>query len=179
MEEQLNLNYRLIPALEETGARKELEGVLALRHFFRGHQLFTLEGGISYKIELSNIGEGVLLRGRAHGIGTTECARCLEEARFDVEGDVEGFFIINPTEQEIEQSDDEFTAVPKDGVVDLMSPVVAALIYEMPLVLLCKQDCAGLCQHCGANLNLEPCDCAQKPDPDHPFAILKDLINPN
>ena len=179
MEEQPNLNYRLIPELEETGSKKELEGVLPLAHFYRGHQLFELDGGISYQIELSNIGEGVLLRGRARGIGSTECARCLEEASFDVEGDVEGFFILNPSEQEKEQSDDEFTAVPKDGIIDLKPPVVAALIYEMPLVLLCKQDCAGLCQNCGADLNVETCNCTWAPDSDHPFAKLKDLISQN
>ena len=179
MEEQPKLTYRLIPELEETGSRKELEGILPLEHFYRGYQRFELDGGVSYRLELTNTGEGVLLRGRARGIGKTECARCLEEAAFDVEGDAEGFFILNPSEKEIEQSDDEFTAVPKDGIVDLMPPVIAALIYEMPLIVLCKQDCAGLCQHCGVDLNVEPCECKREPSPDHPFAILKNLISQN
>ena len=179
MEEQLNFNFKLTPALEETGSVRELNGVLPLEHFYKGYQLFKLEEGVSYDIELSNTGGGVLLRGLAHAIGTTECARCLEEAAFDVESAVEGFFILDPTEQEIEQSDDEMTAVPPDGVVDLMPPILAAIIYELPLVILCNQECAGLCQNCGANLNFENCECALKPDPGHPFAILKDLLSQN
>ena len=30
----------------------------------------------------------------------------------------------------------------------------------VPALVLCREDCAGLCPTCGANHNLETCDCA-------------------
>jgi len=179
MEEQLKLDYKLIPELEETGSRRELEGVLPLGHFFKGYQLYKLKGGISYKIELSNTGEGVLLTGRAHGSGSTECARCLDDALFDVEGDVEGFFVLKPSNKDVVWSDDEFTAVPPDGIVDLKPPILAAIIYELPQVILCKEECAGMCQHCGINFNTDTCNCIEEPELENPFAILRGLMHQN
>ena len=179
MEEQPSLSYRLLPDLAETGSYREAEGVLALDFLYRGLQRFDLVGGVSYKVDFTNSGGAVILRGLAHATGSSECARCLEEATFDVEGAVEGYFILNPTEQEIENSDDEFTAVGRDGIIDLKAPVVAAIIFELPQILLCKMDCAGLCQKCGANLNLETCVCGRAPDEDHPFSALKVLIDNN
>ena len=177
MDERLSLTYRLLPDLAETGSHQEAEGVLLLDHLYRGPQRFDLKDGITYTVGFTNSGGGVVLRGLAHAAGSSECARCLEDAAFDVEGAVEGYFILNPTEKEIENSDDEFTAVGRDGIIDLKAPVIAAIIFELPQILLCKDDCAGLCQKCGENLNLMTCGCGQGPDPDHPFAALKVLID--
>lgn len=33
------------------------------------------------------------------------------------------------------------------------------LILEHPIRILCREDCRGLCSHCGANLNLGECGC--------------------
>ena len=172
MAEIQSLSCRLLPELEDTGSQKEMEGILPMEHLHRGYQLFKLDGGISYAVGLTNTGGGVLLHGQAHASGSTECARCLEAAAFDVQGAVEGYYILNPSEEELEQSDDEFTAVSKDGIVDLAIPIVAAIIYELPQVVLCSDDCAGLCQVCGTNKNVEPCECDKKPNPDSPFAAL-------
>lgn len=173
------LPFRLRPKLEETGSYEELEGLLPLDRLYRGSQLFELDGGITYKLNLTNTGGGVLLRGKAQAAGTSECARCLEEASFEVEGDVEGYYILDPSEEDLQQADDEITAVAPDGVIDLWAPITAAIIFELPQVLLCKEDCAGLCPVCGTNLNVGSCDCAKKPNPDHPFAALQGFIVEN
>ena len=60
------------------------------------------------------------------------------------------------------------------------SLVVAAIVFELPLVPLCDEDCKGLCPTCGANLNEGPCGCEkeQSDGPDefelakNPFAAL-------
>jgi uncharacterized protein len=143
----------------------------------KGFQVFEFDGQVSYEISLTNTGEGVLLAGTARAKGSSECARCLEDAPFAVEGEVQGYFILNPDRKDRESSDDEFTAVGADGVVDLAAPILAAIVYELPQVLLCKEDCAGLCPNCGANLNEQSCDCADMPSPDSPFAVLKDLVS--
>jgi uncharacterized protein len=125
---------------------------------------------------LTNTGGDIWLTGVARAKGSSECARCLEEALFEVEGEVQGYFILNPDRQDKELSDDEFTAVDSDGVVDLAVPILAAIVYELPQVLLCKSDCAGLCPVCGGNLNEQQCSCVEKLSSDSPFAVLSDLI---
>jgi uncharacterized protein len=155
-----------------------LAGVLPFDRLTRGSEVFRLATGISYELLLANTGDGVLLTGSARAAGLTECARCLEDAAFQVEGEIEGYFILNPSQRDKEMSDDEFTAVGPDGVVDLAVPILAAIIHELPRVLLCREDCAGLCPSCGANLNDQTCGCADTPSPDNPFAALSNLITP-
>jgi uncharacterized protein len=40
-----------------------------------------------------------------------------------------------------------------------------AVLLDLPLAPLCREDCAGLCPTCGVNRNTETCDCAPPPDP--------------
>jgi uncharacterized protein len=177
MEEGLELLHKLLPKLAESGASAELSGVLPCDHLTKGFQVFEFDGQVPYELSLTNTGEGVLLTGTARAKGLSECARCLEDALFEVEGEVQGYFILNPDKQDKELSDDEYTAVGPDGIVDLAPPILAAIVYELPQVLLCRENCAGLCPSCGANRNEEPCDCAKQPSPDSPFAVLKDLVS--
>jgi uncharacterized protein len=170
------LPYNLLAELDEPYASREFAGHLPCAQLTRGAQVFRLADGITYELTLANTGEGILLTGTVFAAGATECARCLEDALFEVRGEVEGYFILNPSQHDEELSDDEFTAVGPDGIVDLGVPIVAAVIYELPQVLLCREDCAGLCPVCGANRNEQDCTCADEPRPDHPFAVLKDLI---
>jgi uncharacterized protein len=170
------LFYKLLPELAESGACEELSGALPCERLNRGSQGFELDGQIHYKVVLTNTGDGVLLTGAARAKGSSECARCLEEALFEVEGEVQGYFILNPDKQDRELSDDEFTAVDSGGIVDLAVPILAAIIYELPQVLLCREDCVGLCPVCGVNRNEQQCDCAERLSPDNPFAVLKELV---
>ena len=65
----------------------------------------------------------------------------------------------------------------EDGKFDAAGPIEAALVYATPFVILCKEDCKGLCPTCGADLNEGPCACDSSDDidPDNPFAVLKNL----
>ncbi|MEW6720280.1 MAG: DUF177 domain-containing protein [Thermodesulfobacteriota bacterium] len=45
---------------------------------------------------------------------------------------------------------------------------------EIPLKVVCSEDCKGVCPTCGANRNREECSCATRPDPG-PFDVLKNL----
>ena len=44
-------------------------------------------------------------------------------------------------------------------VMDLTGTLREWLVTDMPMKPLCRSDCLGLCQACGTNLNLGPCDC--------------------
>jgi uncharacterized protein len=49
------------------------------------------------------------------------------------------------------------------------------MLLILPMKVICRSDCRGLCPHCGANLNSEDCRCeARSADPRlAPLARLK------
>ena len=48
------------------------------------------------------------------------------------------------------------------------------VLLALPLKAICRDDCKGLCPHCGKNLNVEQCACAE-PVEDPRWLALKDL----
>jgi uncharacterized protein len=48
------------------------------------------------------------------------------------------------------------------------------VLLALPIKAICRDDCKGLCPHCGRNLNTEQCSCAE-PLEDPRWAALKDI----
>ena len=44
-------------------------------------------------------------------------------------------------------------------VIDLQQTAYDALVLEIPIKILCREDCRGLCPSCGKNLNDGDCGC--------------------
>ena len=99
----------------------------------------------------------------------------------DFSGDIEGYFLIDADYQqefdddEDDLGEDEFDVLPDDHVIDILPLIKAALIVDAPDQPLCKDDCAGLCPQCGANLNEGDCGCDDPIDPTNPVAVLAGL----
>ena len=53
----------------------------------------------------------------------------------------------------------------KDGLVDLDEVCKTIFALSMDSKSLCRDDCAGLCSRCGANLNDGACVCEKEIDP--------------
>jgi uncharacterized protein len=63
--------------------------------------------------------------------------------------------------------------------IDVKPEVIEYSLLAVPMKKLCKNDCKGLCYHCGKNLNVDNCDC-QDDSIDirwQPLADLKDKLN--
>jgi uncharacterized protein len=63
----------------------------------------------------------------------------------------------DPVDEEYEKEADMYPIT--DGRIDLLPALRENIILATPLHPLCQQDCAGLCQVCGANLNEGICGC--------------------
>jgi uncharacterized protein len=48
---------------------------------------------------------------------------------------------------------------PGSTIIDITEDVRQTVLVAVPLKLLCREDCLGLCPHCGKDLNEGPCDC--------------------
>ena len=144
--------------LANAGDTWQYAGHLDEAGYALGDHEFSLPEGADYDLVLTNTGEGVLATGilRAHVVGT--CDRCLEEACFDVDAEVDGYYLFEEPEQLAEDEDEaDFELVSPDRTIDLSGALLSALVMETPFVVLCREDCAGLCPVCGANLNEVDC----------------------
>ena len=168
--------------LKNPGDTLPFAGHLDETGYSLGDHDFELPEGIDYDLVLTNAGEGILATGmlRAHVVGT--CDRCLDPAEFDVDGEVDEYYLFEqPAEGELGDDEDEmdFSLVSADGSIDLEEALNSALLMETPFVVLCKPDCKGLCPVCGANLNHEDCGHAAQIEEERlassPFAKLRDL----
>ena len=166
----------IYPELDGLGSIRVLEGTWEEASYTVGGQEFSVPAGITYNIKLTNTGEAVLLEGTASAEATTQCARCLEPATVEVEGEVQGYYLFEHVDEVEGMEADEYDFVSEQGTVDVSGPILGALVHETPFVVLCTDDCKGLCPTCGANLNEGPCSCDDDDiDPDNPFAALKDF----
>ena len=71
------------------------------------------------------------------------CARCLE-----------AFEKISDRELDFDYPID-----PSMKVIDLGEDIRQEMIMDLPVRILCREDCKGICADCGANLNIEKCKC--------------------
>lgn len=83
------------------------------------------------------------------------CSRCLDTFIYPIDIDIEERYT---NDSDFQDEDGEVTFV-KDDVLDITEIVESSIISTLPIKRLCKEDCKGLCQSCGANLNKETCSC--------------------
>ena len=59
--------------------------------------------------------------------------------------------------------------------VDIDDLLESAFILGMDTIILCREDCKGLCPRCGADLNEGDCGCGKESDPR--LAVLEQLLD--
>lgn len=136
-------------------------------------------GPIEGHARMRRVNQGLFVDGWVDLNLDLECARCLDhfeqpmhvtfEERFYPTVDVVTGTPLPPVDE-----DDVF---PIDGhhQIDLTEAIRQAVLLGVPMVPLCKEDCAGLCTQCGHHLNLGPCGC-KEPEVDTRMNVLKQFL---
>ncbi len=123
--------------------------------FSKGKDYFKLEGVLSFDL-------------------TIACSRCLAPVVESFEVDVLEFFKNENVHLEDVESDDNF--IYFDTLeVDLTESLLINIQLHIPSTVLCDDDCEGLCQYCGINLNHTKCSCEKPIDPR--FESLRSLLD--
>jgi uncharacterized protein len=119
-------------------------------------------GPIRGAFDVERTGESVTVRGVVKARARLECARCLAwfdrgvRAPFDVFAERAGSGR-RAEEQALER--DEYMKFHDGRQLDLRDEAREALLLEIPMAPLCREDCRGLCPRCGADWNAGPCGC--------------------
>jgi uncharacterized protein len=119
-----------------------------------------LVGPIRSEVNVYKLGESLSATGHSHFRLRQACVRCLEP--FEEDLSAEYTFVLQKGRPNSFSGDEDETLIWLDDEgdqVDLGAEAKDYLLLEIPVKPLCREDCAGLCAVCGANLNQESCSC--------------------
>jgi len=134
-------------------------------------------------VHLLRTHRSILVRASLQVQAAVTCARCLQEfVRSSALSVEEEFFPTVNLQTGRGRVSSEF---PEEGsyiddshALDLASVISECVMADMPIKPLCQQDCAGLCEMCGSNLNLGTCEC-NSPQADPRWQALTGLVRDN
>jgi uncharacterized protein len=152
-----------------SGEGRRIELDVPVDGFDFGGQRYAVPcGQVAATLDVSHTTNGYSLRLRFDTALEGVCMRCLEDAGHEVAVDA----------REIDQP---------GGGEDLNSPYVDqqqldihgwardALALALPVQIVCRPECLGLCAVCGENLNTAGPDHAHEREPDPRWAALREL----
>lgn len=91
------------------------------------------------------------------------CDRCLVDFTRDFELGLTQILVTEQPQFESSLDWDAEHFVAENYRLDVDELVRSYLLLELPMKMLCKEDCRGLCPVCGANLNEGSCKCGAAP----------------
>ncbi len=153
-----------------SGEGRRLDLRVAIEPLELGGERYTVEPRpIDVRLDISRTtGNGYALRVRFQARICGPCMRCLSTASPEIE--VQARDVSQPGAGE--ELESPYVA---EGVLDLGAWARDALVLALPAQLLCRPDCAGLCQFCGADLNESGPDHHHESEPDPRWARLSEV----
>lgn len=146
------------------------------REEFSFNERFEFPRG-NYMMDITAVVDGIVYRrdtdyiveGKVKTVLNLNCDLCL--SAFETKLD----FDFNEVYSETPDDDQEIWEL-SDKTIDLKPAVIANIMLNLPMQVLCSDDCKGLCPKCGHNLNDGDCGC-DRGYVNPQFEKLKNLFN--
>jgi uncharacterized protein len=141
-----------------------------------------VEGPIRADFDIQRLGKEIRVEGAVRATVRLQCSRCLASFSFPVAGDVEATFAPRSAEAEGEHqhelTQDELEVQPLvQGGADLRGLIAEQIHLNLPLKPLCREDCPGICPHCGRTIAEGECGCSRR-EADSRWEALRKLTVP-
>jgi len=109
------------------------------------------------------VGDQIRISGALHTRLEMVCARCLDTVLEELNRDFDLYYrpmatIAREEEVRLKVDDTEIAFFQGDGLF-LADVLAEQVLLALPMKVICRSDCRGLCPHCGANLNTDECRC--------------------
>lgn len=129
---------------------------------------------------LSVAGGHLVVQARVVTLAEYECSRCLETFSEELAGELAVLYEKKAESRTaektpVDESDDVDNLSLDAKEIDLTKRVEEALYVAVPMRPLCREDCLGLCPHCGIDLNKQRCACKSEAT-DPRWQVLKKII---
>ncbi len=125
-------------------------------------------GAIECRGKVRPMAESYLLRATLSCQQKLCCTRCLKPVTLPFSTDLDLILEIGrespDQERQLEPGDLDLLLL-EDAVLDTRPILIEQVHLSIPMKPLCKEDCAGLCAGCGADLNSGACGCESVADP--------------
>ncbi|HOB15450.1 MAG TPA: DUF177 domain-containing protein [Defluviitoga sp.] len=122
----------------------------------------------------------VYVSGKVETLLQLHCSRCLKPIEYWVEENFDCIYIDRRYERFLSKTKQlkslENIIYYDNSLIDLTNRVIEAIILAVPEIPLCKEDCKGLCQICGADLNENPNHTCETEEIDPRLLPLKNLL---
>ena len=162
-ERLLAFDYELMPDIDPEDSSSILYGV-------------SFPSPMKVKGEVTNTAGYMRMYLEASVDYETKCARCLSPGSGAFSLDLEKTVAPRNLLGDISEDKLDDYAIIEDGFLDVDEEVLSELEMEFPLRFLCHDDCKGLCQRCGKNLNEGDCDCSKR-EIDPRLAPLQKILD--
>ncbi|OAA94366.1 YceD family protein [Clostridium coskatii] len=156
--------------LSEEVVTKDINVTVEEKGFYDGSEYIKLLEPLKFSGTLSKEGDILLLEGRINTLLELTCSRCLGKFSYAVNVAITERF----TNNNKENKDDEAIFIDSN-IIDITEIIENNIILILPIKRLCSENCKGLCQQCGTNLNNSKCQC-KSDDIDPRLAKLKDMF---
>ncbi len=152
------------------GEGRRLELLVGIELLMFGGERYAVEPAeIPVSLEVSRMaGHGYALRLRFAASLVGPCMRCLREARLMIEVDA----------REVDRpggGEELSSPYIQDEMLDLAGWARDAFVLAAPVQVRCREDCAGLCPVCAADLNEVGPEHHHEQAPDPRWAKLREL----
>ena len=157
------------------GKEKDYTQYLEMKKFQAPDGIYDFVDVEPVRIHILNTGNRILiLNGSVNLTLMIPCSRCLELVRVPFSLTLECTLDMNQTDEDRVKALDEQPYLQGYNL-DVDQLVRDELLLNLPMKVLCNEDCKGICNRCGANLNYETCDCDHSV-PDPRMSVIQDIF---
>ena len=136
------------------GAYLEVSRDVLIENLGKGITGIELSDKVHVDLKIEYMEGTIAVKGRVTGRYTAQCGRCLA----DIEDDLDVIIDENFVHTSIDMNS-KGNYLYKGRYLDLTVPLIDNILLSFPGVILCSDNCKGLCEVCGTNLNETQCSC--------------------
>jgi len=168
----MKINVSKIKNISGKTMKMELKEIVS--HLSLEDEYIKLLSPLEFSGQIENLGDRLNVVGEVHTTVELLCSRCMEVMSLEVNAPFSEIFSNHKDVVEEEREEEIFFF--EGDEIDIGSHVTRAILLELPMKALCKEECKGLCPECGINLNFAECQCVEDTI-DPRFSALKKLVN--
>jgi uncharacterized protein len=137
------------------------------------------EGGIrissdfDIRLYVSKVLNEIHVEGQIGFSVVSPCARCLDRVESNLKPEIN--LTLLPYRPETEENEIGDYESYDGNEIDLSGYLREIIAISLPVKVLCGEECRGLCQNCGVNLNLATCSCEDDGWIDPKLAALRNV----
>lgn len=133
---------------------------------------YKLLSKIRIDLQVNRVLKEVTVLGNMNLTIECPCSRCVEPVKIELSPVIN--LVLSPGDKLKDEDEDLDHELYQGDVIDLGNYLREQIAVSLPVKVVCSEECKGLCNVCGTNLNIDNCSCDKKRI-DPRFAVLKDL----